>query len=210
MRYLTLLFVMVVSCLCGLAFAADNTPPEGFTAVFNGKDLADWEAKGSAKVQPISGWQDHWKVEDGIIKYDGKCNTLWTKKSYVDFILMVDWRMPERNVDSGIYVRGSSKCQANIWNNPVGSGEVWGYRTDKNLPEEIHKAATPSKRADKPIGEWNSFVITVKGDRITVVLNGETVINNLQMIGCPPEGPIALQHHGQPVEFKNIYIKEIK
>ncbi|MDD4871122.1 MAG: DUF1080 domain-containing protein [Kiritimatiellae bacterium] len=210
MHRLMILFVMVIICLGSLVLLADNTPPEGFTALFNGKDLIDWEAKGSAKVQPIPGWQDHWKVEGGVIKYDGKCNSLWTKKSFVNFILLVDWRMPATNVDSGIYVRGSSKCQANIWNSPVGSGEVWGYRTDKTLSEEIRKAATPSKRADKPVGEWNSFVITVKGDRMTVVLNGETVINNLQMIGCPREGPVALQHHGQPVEFKNIYIKEIK
>ena len=204
------LLVGVVAVAVGLvAVGADNTPPEGFTALFNGKDLTGWECKGSPKAKPRQDAAEHWTIEDGVLKYDGKCTNLWTAKSYKDFVLMVDWRLPKPG-DSGIYVRGSSKCQANIWVNPLGSGEVYGYRVDKNMPEEVRKAATPSKVADKPVGQWNSFVITVKGDRMTVVLNGETVIDNLQMLKCPPEGPIALQHHGQPLDFRNIYIKELK
>jgi len=200
--------VVVVALLVAAgAMAADNTPPEGFTALFNGKDLTGW---GTRDGKPASALQvSEWQVADGIIKYTGKDGDLWTTKSYKDFILMVEWRF-EKPGDSGIYVRGSSKCQANIWVNPLGSGEVYGYRTDAKMPEEVRKAATPLKKADKPVGEWNAFVITVKGDRMSVVLNGEKVIDNLQMIGCPTEGPIALQNHGNPLEFKNIYIKELK
>lgn len=179
----------------------DNTPPEGFVALFNGKDLTGWKADEQAK--------QHWRVADGIIKYDGKSRDLWTEQSFTDFILKVDWRM-EGNADSGIYLRGSSKAQANIWNNPLGSGEVWGYRTDAKMPEEIRKAATPKKKADKPLGQWNTFVITLKGERLTVVLNGEEVISNLQLIGVPKSGPIALQNHGNPLDFRNILIKELK
>jgi hypothetical protein len=193
--------------LFGVTLAADNTPPEGFAALFNGKDVAGW---GGRDGKPANEKQiAEWKVEDGIIKYTGKGGDLWTTKSYKDFVLMVDWRF-EKAGDSGIYVRGSSKCQANIWVNPLGSGEVYGYRVDKNMPEEVRKAATPLKKADKPVGEWNSFVITVKGDRMTVVLNGEKVIDNLQMVNCPPEGPIALQNHTNPLDFRSIYIKELK
>jgi len=202
---------MVVLCLVGLglAWAAEAEPPEGFTALFNGKDLAGWECKGQPKAKPREDAAEHWVAEDGVLKYDGKATCLWTAKSFKDFVLMVDWRLPKPG-DSGIYVRGSSKCQANIWVNKLGSGEVYGYRVDKNMPEEVRKAATPSKVADKPVGEWNSFVITVKGESMTVVLNGETVIDNLQMLKCPAEGPIALQHHGQPLDFRNIYIQELK
>jgi hypothetical protein len=111
--------------------------------------------------------------------------------------------------DSGIYLRGNSKSQVNIWCSPLGSGEVYGYRTDKRLPEEIRRAVTPKLRADRAIGKWNRFIITMKGDRLTVVLNGRTVIDNAQLPGVPARGPIALQHHGDPIEFANIYIKEL-
>ena len=199
--------IVVVALLAAAALAADNTPPEGFTALFNGKDLTSWGTGvgKEANEKQIA----EWKVEGGIVKYTGKDGELWSTKSYKDFVLMVEWRM-EKPADSGIYVRGSSKCQANIWVNELGSGEVYGYRTDKNMPEEVQKAATPSKKADKPLGEWNAFVITVKGERMTVELNGEKVIDNLQMVKCPAEGAIALQNHGQPLDFKNIYIKELK
>ncbi len=199
--------VVVALLVAAAALAADNTPPEGFTALFNGKDLTGW---GAGVGKPASEQQvAQWKVEEGIIKYTGKDGDLWTTKAYKDFVLMVEWKM-DKPADSGIYVRGSSKCQANIWDNALGSGEVYGYRTDKNMPEEVRKAATPSKKADKPLGQWNAFVITVKGDKITVELNGEKVIDNLQMVKCPAEGPIALQNHGMPLDFRNIYIKELK
>lgn len=174
---------------------------EGFVALFNGKDLGGWKANEKAK--------EHWQVVDGIIKYDGKNGDLWTEKSFEDFVLMVDWRLPAPG-DSGIYLRGSSKSQVNIWVNKLGSGEVYGYRTDKNMSEEVRKACTPKKAADKPVGQWNRFVITMKGDRLTVELNGEEVISNAELPKVPKSGPLALQNHGNPLEFCNIYIKELK
>jgi len=174
---------------------------EGFVPLFNAKDLAGWKADDAAR--------EHWKVVDGVITYDGKNKTLWTEAEFADFILKVDWRLPAKG-DSGIYLRGSSKAQCNIWVDPLGSGEVWGYRTDKNQPEAVRQAATPKKVADKPVGQWNTFVITMKGDRLTVVLNGEEVISDAQLPGLKPSGPIALQHHGNPIEFRNILIKELK
>jgi hypothetical protein len=92
----------------------------------------------------------------------------------------------------------------------MGSGEVWGYRTDKNQPGEVQKACTPLKVMDRPVGEWNTFVITMKSDRLTVELNGEVVIDNAQLPDVPPEGEMALQRHGNPIDFKNIFIKELK
>ena len=196
--------------LSATVLAGDNEPPAGFTALHNGKDFTGWQAT-QGKAEPAEAkakWQEHWKVDDGIIKFDGKGPNLWTSKKLKDFVLMVDWRFPKPG-DSGIYLRGGSKSQVNIWCSPMGSGEVWGYRTDKNQPEEVRKACTPVKKADKAVGEWNTFVITMKGDRLTVQLNGEVVIKDAQLPGVPIEGEIALQRHGSPLEFKNIYIQEL-
>lgn len=111
-------------------------------------------------------------------------------------------------LDSGIYFRGNNRSQVNLWNWPGGSGEVYGYRTNKKLSQEIRAALTPKVNADNPIGAWNRIEITLIGDRLTVVLNGKKVIENAQLPGVPAEGAIALQHHGSALEFRNIFIKE--
>ena len=178
--------------------------------------------------------------------------SLWTDRSFKDFVLQMEWKLKLEpgyknkvpvilpsgdhltvdgkevrveidDVDSGVYLRGSSKSQVNIWMWPIGSGEVYGYRMDKKMSPEIRAGVTPKKKMDKPVGEWNTFEITMKGDRLTVKLNGEEVIANAQLPGVPAEGPLALQHHGgwdaknmrwsgppSIVQFKNVYIKELK
>jgi hypothetical protein len=87
---------------------------------------------------------------------------------------------------------------------------VWGYRTDGKQPEEVRKACTPLKVADKPVGQWNTFEITMKGDVLNVKLNGEHVIKDAQLPGIPAEGEIALQRHGNPIDFRNITIKKLE
>lgn len=87
---------------------------------------------------------------------------------------------------------------------------MWGYRTDKNLPAAVRAACTPKVKADRPVGEWNRFHITMKGDRLTVKLNGKTVIENAQLPDVPSRGAIGLQHHGDPVQFANIFVRELK
>ena len=122
--------------------------------------------------------------------------------------------------DSGIFLRGSAKGQVNIWCWPIGSGEVYGYRTDRSMSPEVRAGVTPRTQADNPVGEWNRFEITLRGDRLTIVLNGKTVIEKAQLPGIPQRGPIALQHHGGKrngrwsgppslVQFKNIFIKDL-
>ena len=89
------------------------------------------------------------------------------------------------------------------------SRTVRDYRTDASQPAEVRAGVTPKKVADKPIGQWNRFLITMKRDRLTVRLNGELVIENAQLPGVAPRGPIALQHHGDPIEFASILIREL-
>ncbi len=202
---------------------------EGFTNLYTGKDFAGWKWD--------AGHKGHWKAQDWVLDYDGKSEaadkSLWTEKEYGDFVLITDWRWTRKPVekevpvilpngdqngaakvpdagDSGIYLRGNSKSQVNIWCWPIGSGEVYGYRTDSAMSAEVRAGVTPKVKADKPIGEWNRFVITMKGDRLTVFLNGKLVIENAQLPSVPARGPIALQHHGDPIQFANILIKELK
>ncbi|MGE3818127.1 MAG: DUF1080 domain-containing protein, partial [Isosphaeraceae bacterium] len=123
--------------------------------------------------------------------------------------------------DSGVYLRDpKGKSQVNMWCWPIGSGEVYGYRMDKSMPAKVRAGVTPRTQADKPIGQWNAFEITLKGDRLTVVLNGTTVIEDAELPGIPKTGPIILQHHGgyrdgkytgppSLVQFRNIRIKPL-
>src|SRR5262249_24808322 len=204
----------------------------GFQSLYTGLDLRNWKAEAANK--------GHWQPRDWILNYDGKGTDLWSEKEYGDFELICDWRwsakptkvkrpvilpngdyavdengkMKEVEVldagDSGIYLRGSSKSQVNIWCWPIGSGEVYGYRTDKSLPPEVRAADTPKKKADRPLGQWNRLHITMKGDRLTVRLNGELVIDNAQLPGVARRGPIALQHHGDAIQFANLFIRELE
>lgn len=207
---------------------------EGFKSIYTGLDFRGWKvARGSEGHWKAKDW-----ILDYDGKSEAQEKNLWTEKEYGDFELIVDWRFtrkPETKAapvilpngeyatnddgsrkmvevpdagDSGIYLRGNSKSQVNIWCWPVGSGEVYGYREDKEMPATIRAAVTPRVKADRPIGEWNRFRITMKGDRLTVVLNGKTVIENAQLPGVPARGPIALQHHGDPIQFANLYIRE--
>ena len=79
---------------------------------------------------------------------------------------------------------------------------------NRKLPLEIRAALVPKVKADHPIGAWNRMEITMKGELLTVVLNGQTVLEEARLPGVPKSGPIALQHHGSALEFRNLFIKE--
>ena len=79
----------------------------------------------------------------------------------------------------------------------------------RGLPPEVRAATTPRSRADAKVGSWNRFVITMRGDRLTVNLNGVTVIERAQLPGIAAEGPIALQSHHSAIEFTNLFILEL-
>jgi hypothetical protein len=232
--------------LSTLSFAAadDNVPPAGFVALFNGKDLTGWKGlpirpnpKDATKVVALTmperlslpadelaaaqkladeSARAHWRVENGVIVFDGKGQNLCTAKDYGNFELYVDWKI-EEDGDSGIYVRGSPQIQ--IWDpdvspkyhngERVGSG---GMFNNKNHPNKA------SKIADKPVGEWNTFWIRMVGDKVTVKLNGETVVDDVVLENywdkeratpIYPKGTIELQNHGNTLYFKNIYLKEL-
>jgi hypothetical protein len=219
----------------------------GFTPLFNGKDLTGWKipAGDNGHWKVVDSVIDY----DAESEAQGE-KSLFSEREFGDFVLRLEWRIkatPYTNTnvpiirfdgthkkdadgkeirlsvadsDSGVYLRGDSKAQVNIWAWPIGSGEVYGYRTDQKMPPAVRAGVTPKRNADKDIGQWNAFEITLRGDRLTVVLNGEEVISNAQLPGLREKGPIALQHHGAKkggvwvsppalVQFRNIAIKEL-
>lgn len=216
----------------GDALAANSKclPDEGFRSIFDGS-LRGWKE--------LPGFAGHWKAQDWKLAYDGRGETLWSVKRYGDFEMIADWRWSGTSTkakvpvvrkdgttpvgtdgkqetveidefgDSGIYLRGNDKSQVNIWCWPIGSGEVYGYRTDPSQPPEVRAGVTPTEKADAEPGKWNRMKIRIQGERLWVELNGKSVVSNARLPGVPVDGPIALQHHGAPIEFANLYIREL-
>ncbi len=209
---------------------------EGFTQLFNGKDFTGWKvteenkqvwsvnglhvvAKAGVPGSKLDLWTEK-SYKDFTLVADWKFRTKPVKKMVNKIapngeepVLGADGKPEQIEVeepaDSGIYLRGSSKAQVNIWVRPIGSGDIRGYRVDKALPMDIRTACTPKVNADAKPGQWNRFFITMKGDRCTVVLNEQTIIDNAQLPGIAAEGPIALQYHHDEIEFANVFIKEL-
>ncbi len=244
--YLAGIICLILPTMVQAEPQAQNTM--GWKSLFNGKDLTGWKVPDSI----YQAWTVKDGVIDCNPRQGLPGDqALWSEIELGDFQLSIEWRIKETrglypmpvilpdgtekkdkdgniirilrpNADSGIYLRGSSKSQVNIWCWPVGSGEVYGYRTDPKMPPEVRAGVTPKVRADNPVGEWNHFLITMRGDRLTVELNGKTVINNAQLPGVPSKGPIALQLHGgydpktktwnpasSLVQFRNIRYREL-
>ncbi|MEO5896026.1 MAG: DUF1080 domain-containing protein [Vicinamibacterales bacterium] len=241
-----LLPIAIVAALAASSYA-QNPAAGNRTPLFNGRDLSGWKVpegdNGHWKV--VDGVIDY----DAESEAAGD-KSLWSEGSYADFDLRLEWRIkstpyvnpavpiirldgthkknadgseiriPVPDSDSGVFLRGSDKAQVNIWCWPIGSGEVYGYRTDAKMPASVRAAVTPAQNADRNIGEWNSFEIELRGNRLTVVLNGVPVIRSAELPNVPASGPIALQHHGAKkdgawtsppslVQFRNLSIREL-
>lgn len=238
---------LIVPLLALLVVVPAAAQDQDFEPLFNGEDFSGWIVPegDNGHWRVVDGVIDYDALSEAA---DDK--NLWTDEEFGDFVLRLDWRIKDtpfvnpnvpivrpdgthqRNAqgevirtsvpdaDSGIYVRGTSKAQINIWAWPIGSGEVYGYRMDPEMPADVVAGVTPSTLADNHIGEWNTFEITMRGDRLTVVLNDQTVIENARLPDVPETGRIALQHHGHLVEgewasspslvqFRNIAIKRL-
>jgi hypothetical protein len=194
----------------------------GFVPLFDGRSLAGWKglvadppARAKMSPQELAAAQAaaddrmraHWRVVDGVLVFDSRGESLCTGSDYGDFELLVDWKI-EAGGDSGLYLRGSPQVQ--IWDpdkNPVGSGGLYNNQKGRSAPAE---------KTDRPVGEWNSFRIIMIGDRVSVYLNDKLVVDNVVLENywerdkpIYPAGQIELQAHGNPLYFRNIYLREI-
>ena len=161
--------------------------PAGFTSLFNGRDL--------------SGWRGRPHLD----------------RDYGDFELVLDWMLPEPCGDSGVYLRGNPQVQ--IWDPNCerdfklgcqkGSGGLWN-----NAPGSEGK--DPLVKADKPTGEWSTMRMRIQGDRVTVHLNDQLVVDNQSLANSfakaaplPARGPIQIQTHNSPLRIRNVFIRKL-
>ncbi|MBL8809997.1 MAG: DUF1080 domain-containing protein [Planctomycetaceae bacterium] len=226
--------MLTAAAVVAAAFSATGmaAPPEGFRAIFNGKDLTGWhgmphfDPRDLAKMpkemrdQKIAEWTEdakkHWSVENEELVNDGHGAYLVTDEEYTDYELMIDYKTVPL-ADSGIYLKANPQVQ--IWDftetakfnlgADKGSGGLWN-----NSPGAAGK--DPFVKADHAFGEWNSFKIRQIGARTSVWLNGQLVVDNAIMENyfdrANPlfaKGPICLQTHGGEIRWKNIFLREI-
>jgi hypothetical protein len=217
-------------CLQVLSFAQ----PEGFTSLFNGKNLQGWwgldtvnpeswinlpeEDLAQKRANSLTDIQKHWRVENQELVNDGKGLYLTTIQNFSDFELQLEYKTVPL-ADSGIYLRGYPQVQ--IWDTTEaggkwrfgaekGSGGLWNNRPGDGWQPLVH--------ADKPFGEWNHFRIIMKDDRVTIYLNQQLVVEDAVLINywhkktkkpILSEGPIQLQTHGGEIRWRNLYLKEL-
>ena len=212
--------------------AQAGTPPEGFTALFNERDLTGWwglktedpvkwkalsaDKLAEKKAASLNDIAQHWSVDGEELVNDGHGLYLSTQKNYGDFEFLVDYKTVPK-ADSGIYLRGIPQVQ--IWDSTEeakfnigankGSGGLWN--NSKGAPGK-----DPLVLADKPFGQWNSFRIIMVGERVSVWLNGKLLVDHARMENyfnrkgqIPRTGPIQLQTHGGEIRWRNVFIREI-
>ena len=198
----------------------------GFVSLFNGVDLTGWKGLVGNPIsrskmtesdlkaeQPVADMKmkEGWIVKEGLLIFTGHGENLATVKKYADVEMYVDWKITEKG-DAGIYLRGSPQVQ--IWDTSrrevgaqVGSGGLYNNKKNQSKPLLV---------ADNKIGEWNRFHIIMKGDKVTVYLNGVLVTDHITLenywdysLPIFAKEQIELQAHGTYVAYRNIYLREI-
>ena len=204
--------VLLCAVLTARTASAVEQGQEGFVPLLSGKDLSGWNTTGNWIVEKGGVVALHPRPgEHGWTRYDAY---LTTARKYKDFVLDLEFKI-NKGGNSGVFLRvGDPKSQ-------VASGfEVQILDThDKKVVGNhdcggVIGTAAPSKNMAKPAGEWNRYVITCQGSHLTVVLNGEQIIDlDLSKTGLknrPLEGYIGFQDEGLPVWYRNVRIKELR
>jgi hypothetical protein len=189
---------------------------ENFTPVFLGT-LTDWQMAGAGQFHVIAG---------EVLESEGGPGVLWyTRAAFADFVLCVDWRLSSPEDNSGVYLRfpplGRDDPEHD-WQLADRQGyevqiddrgydpEMQSFNSPLHLTGAIYKVEPAIKRASRPVGEWNTFIIEAQGHRLSVTLNGELVSDLMADDSRPRRGHIGLQAHhpGSRVQFRNLRIRE--
>ena len=221
----------LIWAVIGLLIAASSAAlaaAEGFVWLFDGQDLDAWKTSPGAR----------WVVQDGMItlkdRTDGSLNNpdyLWTQETYANFILELEFKIPDGYANSGVFLRTSDLSQPVYTGIEVQVSNSYGRKklSRGGTAGAIYDCLAPTKNAIKKPGEWNQYRITCNDNTITVVLNGEAVIDmDLNQWTQPHQNPdgtpnkfpralkdfarqghIGLQDHGRPVWYRNVRVKRL-
>jgi len=220
MRRLALSSALVLSLALAPALVAQQAEA-GFTSLFDGKSLAGWTL--------IGGRGEGYAVKDGVLYCaKGGGGKLLTDKEYSDFVLRFDFRMPAEGSNNGLGIRAPREGDAayqgielQILDEKAALAEKWGKLKETQFHGSVYDVIAAKKGAQKPAGEWNAQEVTVKGRKITVVLNGQTILDaDLDSVKDPEvlkkhpglartSGHIGFLGHNDFIEFRNIRIKEL-
>ena len=208
------LSVFVLLFVVSASFADDQSG--GFVPLFNGKSLDGWKER-----QVRAGDEGSWSVENGILKARPGSGWLGTEKQFDDCVLRVEWKISE-NGNSGVFVRvpdtdfkvSPSEAGFEIQILDDNGSQYKGKLKPYQYSGGLYHFQGISKPVFKGAGEWNSYELTVRGDHISLIYNGESVLDvdltqNADMMKRPKRGLIGLQNHNSAVEFRKIEIKEL-
>lgn len=169
-------------------------------ALITGSDLRGWH---------VDGEKNQWVVHDGILSSPESGSNLISDQKFTDFKLHAEFRY-SKGSNSGIYLRGRYEVQIedDLGRDPLDIyiGGIYGF-------------LEPNENAAKAAGEWQTYDITLLGRRVTVVLNGKTVISDATIPGITggaldsregEPGPLMLQGDHGPIEFRNLRVTPLK
>jgi len=193
-------FILIV--LLFVCFSLADLPVharKGWVSLFNGKDLKGWHLRNPTGP-------NGWKIDKRVYVNTPSSTDIQTDAEYYDFELHVEFKVSEGDGNSGVYMR--DKYEVQIFNSygkpPVDSG-----------CGALYRRIAPAVNSSKPAGEWQTFDITFVGKRLTVIHNGQKVLDNVDVgpmgTGASSQrpdgpGPLRLQGDHNAVSFRNIRI----
>jgi hypothetical protein len=206
------LAALLMTCSATLAAAQE-------IELFNGKDLAGWTYYLSdSKVK----MEDVWSVKDGVIICKGRpSGYLRTEKDYSNYVLTLEWRWPEgtERGNSGVLVHASTPNALGVWPKSIeaqlalgNAGDIWVIGTTIEIPDKEKRVRDRrhlnlTDDSEKPVGQWNTYEVTAKGDELILKVNGD-VVNHATKCS-ETKGAICLQSEGAEVHFRNIKLRQL-
>jgi hypothetical protein len=218
LRFALACVVVLAAVSLGALAADDKKDEEGFTSLFNGKDLTGWKTFVDPKKKDVKP-EDIWTVKDGVLICTGKANGyIYTEKSFRNCVIRYDWRYkrPDKVEDEEKFLGNSGllvciQGEPRIWPKCV---EVQGMNRDhgKIIPVNGAKATSKFdrealKKVRKPIGEWNTTEAQIQDGNIIAKVNGTEVDSGKADL---TQGQIGFQSEGAEIHFRNIRVKEMK
>lgn len=205
MILLILATLALVGSAVTAAYAAESE--EGFRPLFNGKDTTGWHLRNPKG-------HNSWTIENGVLKNtvsgDVHGTDLVTDTKYRDFTVRYEYMVPE-NSNSGFYLRGRHEIQI--------LGDHARGKTARGGNGAIYNFKEPSKFVSKPDDQWQTVEATMKGNKITVTLNGFKIHDNVECNKATGSelddkvdqpGSFFLQGDHGTVSFRNMRVKELK